>query len=56
MPNIIENTASNMLLKKVILKDKERKERGEQLFSQVLLDTVDSAGLEAWVSCNSHLT
>jgi len=52
MPNIIENTASNMLLKKVILKDKERKERGEQLFSQVLLDTVDSAGLEAWVSCN----
>merc|ERR1711962_383604 len=52
MPNIIENTASNTLLKKVILKDKERKERGEQLFSQVLLDTVDSAGLEAWVSCN----
>ena len=52
MPNIIENTASTMLLKKVILKDKERKERGEQLFSQVLLDTVDSAGLEAWVSCN----
>merc|ERR1712223_319848 len=51
-PNIIENTASNMLLKKVVQKDKERKERGEQLFSQVLLDTVDSAGLEAWVSCS----
>merc|ERR1719500_1203952 len=51
-PNIIENTASNMLLKKVVQKDKERKERGEQLFSQVLLDTVDSAGVEAWLSCN----
>merc|ERR1711936_123488 len=51
-PNIIENTASNMLLKKVVQKDKERKGRGEQLFSQVLLDTVDSAGLEAWISCN----
>ena len=51
-PNIIENTASNMLLKKVVQKDKERKGRGEQLFSQVLLDTIDSAGLEAWISCN----
>merc|ERR1711953_1594999 len=40
------------IMKKVILKHKERKERGEQLFSQVLLDTVDNAGLEAWVSCN----
>merc|ERR1712083_515459 len=40
-PNIIENTASNMMLKKIIIKDKERDKLGEQLFSQVLLDTVD---------------
>merc|ERR1712158_205571 len=37
MPNIIENTASTMLLKKVILKDKERKERGEQFSAMCFL-------------------
>jgi len=45
-PNIIENTASNMLLKKIILKDKDRHAAGEQLFSKVLLTTVDASGVE----------
>jgi len=51
-PNIIENTASNMLLKKIILKDKERHTAGEELFSKVLLTTVDASGVEAWLGCN----
>lgn len=52
MPNIVENTASNMLLKKVILKDKERHARGEEMFAQVLLSTVDQTGLDSWLGCN----
>jgi len=51
-PNIIENTASNMLLKKIILKDKERNKLGVETFSKVLLSTVDQDGVEAWLGCN----
>eukprot|EP00092_Neocalanus_flemingeri_P002616 GFUD01002803.1.p1 GENE.GFUD01002803.1~~GFUD01002803.1.p1 ORF type:complete len:662 (+),score=236.91 GFUD01002803.1:62-1987(+) len=51
-PNIIENTASNMLLKKIILKDKEREKLGVETFSKVLLSTVDTDGVEAWLGCN----
>eukprot|EP00091_Calanus_sinicus_P021329 TRINITY_DN6257_c0_g1_i1.p1 TRINITY_DN6257_c0_g1~~TRINITY_DN6257_c0_g1_i1.p1 ORF type:complete len:116 (+),score=47.04 TRINITY_DN6257_c0_g1_i1:410-757(+) len=51
-PNIIENTASNMLLKKIILKDKERDKQGVETFSKVLLSTVDQDGIEAWLGCN----
>jgi len=51
-PNIIENTASNMLLKKIILKDKERDKLGVETFSKVLLSTVDQDGIEAWLGCN----
>eukprot|EP00090_Calanus_glacialis_P027679 TRINITY_DN4384_c0_g1_i1.p1 TRINITY_DN4384_c0_g1~~TRINITY_DN4384_c0_g1_i1.p1 ORF type:complete len:639 (-),score=253.64 TRINITY_DN4384_c0_g1_i1:48-1964(-) len=51
-PNIIENTASNMLLKKIILKDKERDKLGVETFAKVLLSTVDQDGIEAWLGCN----
>jgi len=52
-PNIIEKTASTMLLKKVIQKDKERHASGEtDIFAKVLLTTVDEEGVESWVSCN----
>merc|ERR1719334_275927 len=51
-PNIIENTASNMLLKKMIKKDKERNLSGEATFSKILLTALDSDGVEAWMSCN----
>lgn len=51
-PNIIENTASNMLLKKIILKDKERHAAGVEMFSKMLMSTVDQDGVEAWLSCN----
>jgi len=51
-PNIVEATASTMMLKKIILKDKERHKKGEPTFSSVLLNTVDEEGIEAWVSCN----
>jgi len=51
-PNIIENTASNMLLKKVIIKDKERDKLGVETFSKVLMTTVDQDGIEAWLGCN----
>ena len=51
-PNIVENTASQQLLKKVILKDKERHAAGVKTFSEVLLNTVDQDGMEAWLTCN----
>ena len=51
-PNIVENTASNLLLKKIIIKDKERHAAGAKTFSSVLLGTVDMDGLEAWLTCN----
>ena len=51
-PNIIENTAGNMLLKKIILKDKERCKQGVDTFCKVLLSTVEQDGLEAWLGCN----
>jgi len=51
-PNIIENTASNMLLKKVIIKDKERDKLGVETFSKILMTTVDQDGIEAWLGCN----
>ena len=51
-PNIVENTASQMLLKKIILKDKERHAAGVKTFSEILLNTVDQDGLEAWLTCN----
>jgi pumilio family protein 6 len=51
-PNIVEATASNMLLKKVILKDKERLAAGQEMFAKVLMTTVDQAGVEAWLGCN----
>lgn len=50
--NIIEPPASNMLLKKIILKDKERAEKGVETFSSVLLATVDKDGVESWLGCN----
>jgi len=51
-PNIIENSAANMLLKKIILKDKERKTNGTETFSKVLLTTVEQDGVESWLGCN----
>jgi len=51
-PNIVENSASHMLLKKVIQKDKERAGRGEDTFSGILSCTVDADGVESWLSCN----
>jgi len=51
-PNIIENTAGNMLLKKIILKDKERNKKGVETFSKVLLSTLEQDGVEAWLGCN----
>lgn len=51
-PNIIENTASNMLLKKIILKDKERHAAGVKTFSEVLLSALDQDSVEAWLGCN----
>jgi len=51
-PNIIENTASSMMLKKIIIKDKERDKLGVDTFSKILMTTVDQDGLEAWLGCN----
>jgi len=51
-PNIIENTASNMMLKKIILKDKERHAAGAKTFSEVLLSALEQDGIEAWITCN----
>jgi len=51
-PNIVESRASNMMLKKIIQKDKERAAKGEKTFSSIVLDTMDEDGLEAWVTCN----
>ena len=51
-PNIIENTASNMLLKKIIIKDKERHSEGKKTFSEILLSTLDQEGVESWLTCN----
>ena len=43
---------AGLLLKKVILKDKERHAAGVKTFSEVLLNTVDQDGMEAWLTCN----
>ena len=51
-PNIIENTASNMMLKKIILKDKERHAAGAKTFSEALLSALEQDGIEAWITCN----
>jgi len=51
-PNIIENTAGNMLLKKIIIKDKERHASGSKTFSEILLKTLDVDSVESWLNCN----
>ena len=51
-PNIIENTAGNMLLKKIIIKDKERHENGHKTFSEILLKSLDVDSVESWLNCN----
>ena len=51
-PNIIENTAGNMLLKKIIIKDKDRHAQGNKTFSEILLNTVDVDSVESWLNCN----
>ena len=51
-PNIIENTAGNMLLKKIIIKDKERHANGNKTFSEILLKNTDVDSVESWLNCN----
>jgi pumilio family protein 6 len=51
-PNIVESGASHMLLKKIIIKDKERSAIGQDTFSNLLLKNIDSEGLDAWATCN----
>lgn len=52
LPNVVENSGSHMLLKKVIQKDKERAAKGVDTFSEVLLRTMDADSVEAWINCN----
>jgi len=51
-PNLVENSGSNMMFKKIILKDKERAERGEPTISSYLLANLDEEGIDSWVRCN----
>jgi len=51
-PNIVENPASSMMLKKIIAKDKDRSERGENTFSSFVLKHLQEEGTESWVRCN----
>lgn len=45
-PNIIENGASNMMLKKIVQKDKERAADSQaKTFSEILLNTIDEDGM-----------
>jgi len=52
LPNVVENSGSHMLLKKVIQKDKERAAKGVDTLSETLLRTIDADGVEAWLNCN----
>jgi len=51
-PNIIENSGSSMMLKKIIAKDKERKEAGEETFSSHILKHLEEEGTESWLRVN----
>jgi len=51
-PNIVENGASNMMLKKIIAKDKERKAAGEETFSSHILKHLEEEGTESWLRVN----
>ena len=51
-PNVVENTATHILLKKIIAQDKIRFEKGVKTFSEIVFDTLDKDALAAWISCN----
>ncbi|XP_023338078.1 pumilio domain-containing protein 12-like [Eurytemora carolleeae] len=51
-PNLVENTASSMLLKKVIAKDEKRAEKGEETFSSHLLTALEEESVESYLACN----
>jgi len=52
-PNLVENVASNMLFKKLIAKDADRKKvEGAVTFSSVLMPHLDDDALESWLNCN----
>jgi len=51
-PNIIETGCSQLLLKKLIIKDKERDLAGEETFSSHLVNSLSEVSVESWLSCN----
>jgi len=52
--NIVESGSGNLLLKKIIIKDKERnsQEEGSPVFCRVLLNILGEDGLDCWLRCN----
>eukprot|EP00088_Acartia_fossae_P010996 TRINITY_DN1550_c0_g1_i10.p1 TRINITY_DN1550_c0_g1~~TRINITY_DN1550_c0_g1_i10.p1 ORF type:complete len:679 (-),score=235.53 TRINITY_DN1550_c0_g1_i10:362-2398(-) len=51
-PNLVENTASNMMFKKLIFKDADRQKNGEATFTASLLPLMSEDCVEAWLACN----
>ncbi len=51
-PNLVEDAATHLMLKRIIAQDKARHERDVKLFSDCLLEALDEDALESWVSCN----
>lgn len=55
-PNIVENTASHILLKKTIQKDKVRLENEgsdvSKTFSFMILENLNDESLDGWLNCN----
>jgi len=51
-PNLVENSGSSMMIRKILAKDKERSERKEKTFSSFILKHLEEEGVESWLQCN----
>jgi len=52
-PNLVENGPCNMLFKKIIAKDADRKKvEGAVTFCSVLMPHLDEDAVESWLNCN----
>lgn len=51
-PNLVETHASNLMFKKIIGKDMDRKKAGQPMFTTVLMPYLNEDSLDCWLRCN----
>jgi len=51
-PNMVENQASSMLFKKLIMQDRDRLAAGQPTFTSFLMPLLDENNIDCWLNCN----